>query len=224
MQAEDNQPSSLSRLVGFSDSVFAFASTLLVIVFPFQLQALPPGPILTQLLDLKGTFLVYLVSFYSVGAFWLAHHRYFRYIVKYDTGLFVINLAVLLFIAVLPFPTYLLAADRFRWDAAAFYAVLLSLVQLLYLLLWWYASAGHRLVSPTLAQDVIAQEYVRRLLFLVVFVISIGLALIKPFLALTVWILGWVPAYLLPVRWWPWKLHAGAKKNVEMTKVDQKRR
>ena len=195
MQAADNRLSSLSRLVGFSDTVFAFASTLLVIIFPLQGQALPHGSILTQLLALKGSFLVYLVSFYSVGAFWLAHHRYFRYIVTFDTGLFVINLAVLLFIAVLPFPTYLLAADRFRWDAAAFYAVLLSLVQLLYLLLWWYASTGHRLIAPTLAQDVITQEYVSRLLLIGVFVISIGLALLNPFLALAVWIVGWVPAY-----------------------------
>jgi uncharacterized membrane protein len=200
MQATDYQLSSLPRLVAFSDSVFAFASTLLVIIFPFQNQALLHGPFLTQLLNLKGTFLVYVVSFYSVGAFWLAHHRYFRYIVKFDTGLFVINLAVLLFIAVLPFPTYLLAFDRFSRDAAAFYAVLLSLVHLLYLLLWWYASAGHRLISPTLAQDVVAEEYVRRLLILGVFVISIGLALVNPFLALVVWIVGWVPAYSLPVR------------------------
>jgi uncharacterized membrane protein len=200
MQAADNQFSSLSRLVGFSDSVFAFASTLLVIIFPFQMQALPPGNILMQLLALKGRFLVFLVSFYSVGAFWLAHHRYFRYIVKFDTGLFVINLAVLLFIAVLPFPTYLLAADQFRWDAAAFYAVLLSVVHLLYLFLWWYASAGRRLISPTVSPDVITEEYVRRLLLLGVFVISIGLALINPFVALAVWIVGWVPAYSLPVR------------------------
>lgn len=161
---------------------------------------MPHVPFLTQLLALKGTFLVFLVSFYSVEAFWLAHHRYFRYIIKFDTGLFVINQAVLLFIAVLPYPTYLLAAYRFGRDAAAFYAVLLSLVHLLYLLLWWYAATGHRLISPTLTQDVITEEYVRRLLLLGVFVISIGLALINPFVALAVWIVGWVPAYSVPVR------------------------
>jgi hypothetical protein len=45
MQAADNQLLSLSRLVAFSDSVFAFASTLLVIIFPFQIQALPTRPL-----------------------------------------------------------------------------------------------------------------------------------------------------------------------------------
>jgi uncharacterized membrane protein len=213
MQAADDRPSSLARLVAFSDNVFAFAGTLLVIVFPFQ--ALPHGPLLAQLNDLKGTFLVYLVSFYSVGAFWLAHHRYFRSIVRFDTGLFVLNLAVLLFIAILPFPTYLLGADKFSRDAAAFYAGLLSLVHLLYLLLWWYASAGHRLISPTLEQDVITQERVRRLLLIGVFVLSIGLALLNAYLALAVWVVGWLPIYLVPARWWPRKLPAGAKQHVE---------
>ncbi|PWT72054.1 MAG: hypothetical protein C5B60_10050, partial [Chloroflexi bacterium] len=143
MQAADGQFSSLGRLVAFSDGVFAFASTLLVVVFPFQAPPSGSETIWMQLLALKGSFIVYLVSFYSIGAFLLAHHRYYRYIVKFNTGLFFLNLAVLLFIAVLPFPTYLLAVDHFRPDVAAFYAGLLSLVHLLYLLLWWYASAGH---------------------------------------------------------------------------------
>jgi uncharacterized membrane protein len=86
MQATDGQSSSLSRLVAFSDSIFAFASTLLVIVFPFQMQALPQGPILKQVLALKGTFLIFMVTFYSIGAFWLAHHRYFRYIQNLISG------------------------------------------------------------------------------------------------------------------------------------------
>lgn len=60
MQEADNQSSGLARLIAFSDSVFAFAITLLILIFPFQ--ALPPGPIFTQLLALKGTFLAYLVS------------------------------------------------------------------------------------------------------------------------------------------------------------------
>jgi uncharacterized membrane protein len=203
MQEADNQTASLSRLIAFNDNVFAFAITLLVITFPFQ--ALPGGPFLTQLLNLKGTFVAYLLSFYSVGLFWLAHHRYFRYIVKFDSGLFTINLVLLLFIAILPFPTYLLGAYVFGGTpessgAAALYAGLLSLIHAIYLLLWWYASSRHRLISPTLAQGVITHEHVRRLSLLSIFVISIGLAFINPFLAMTVWIVGWIPANLLAAR------------------------
>jgi uncharacterized membrane protein len=39
MQEADNQYSGLARLIAFSDNVFAFAITLLIIIFPFQ--ALP---------------------------------------------------------------------------------------------------------------------------------------------------------------------------------------
>ena len=198
MQEADQQSSQLTRVINFSDSVFAFAITLMVIIFPFQ--NLPPGAFFQQLSNLSGTFLAYLVSFYAIGLFWFAHHRYFRYILKYDTGLFVINLVLLMFIALLPFPTRLLEADAYSSGAAAFYAGLLSLINVLYLLLWWYASSRHRLISPTLEQDVITYERLRRLLHLSVFVISIGLALLNPYVALVVWVVGWVPANFVPLR------------------------
>ena len=198
MQEADHPPSQLSRVINFSDSVFAFAITLMVIIFPFQ--SFPPGHFFQHLYDLRGTFLAYVVSFYAVGLFWFAHHRYFRYILKCDTGLFVINMVLLMCIAILPFPTYLLEADAYSSSAAAFYAGLLSLINALYLLFWWYASSRHRLISPTLEQDVITYERVRRLLHLGVFVISIGLALLNPFVAVAVWIVGWVPANVVPVR------------------------
>ena len=198
MQEADHPPSQLSRVINFSDSVFAFAITLMVIIFPFQ--SFPPGHFFQHLYDLRGTFLAYLVSFYSVGLFWFAHHRYFRYILKFDTGLFMINLVLLMCIAILPFPTYLLEADAYSSVAATFYAGLLSLINGLYLLLWWYASSRHRLISPTLEQDVITRERLRRLLYLSVFVFSIGLALLNPYVALVVWVVGWVPADFVPLR------------------------
>src|SRR5260221_5751361 len=186
MQEADHPPSQLSRVINFSDSVFAFAITLMVIIFPFQ--SFPPGHFFQHLYDLRGTFLAYVVSFYAVGLFWFAHHRYFRYILKCDTGLFVINMVLLMCITILPFPTYLLEADAYSSTAAAFYAGLLSLINALYLLFWRYASSRHRLISPTLDQAAISYERVRRLLHLGVFVISIGLALLNPFVAVAVWI------------------------------------
>jgi uncharacterized membrane protein len=197
MQEADSQYSWLSRLIAFSDNIFAFAITLLILIFPFQ--ALPRGPFFTQLLTLKDSFLAYFVSFYTVGLFWLAHHRYFRYIIKSDTGLFLINLVLLLFIAILPFPTYLLGADGFSSIVAAFYAGMLALMNVLYLLLWWYASSRHRLISPTFEQDVITSERLRRLLQLSMFIISIGLALINSFLAMAVWIAVGLPAHFVPM-------------------------
>ena len=197
MQEADHQPSQLSRIINFSDSVFAFAITLMVIIFPFQ--NVPHGLYVQQLYNLRGTFLVYLVSFFAIGLFWLSHQRYFRYMLRSDTVLFALNLVLLMCIAILPFPTYLLQADAFSSEAAALYAGVLSLINLLYLLIWWYASSRHRLIAPTLGQDVIATERIRRLLQLGVFVISIGVALLNPYVTLVVWMVGWVPAYFVRV-------------------------
>jgi hypothetical protein len=75
----------------------------------------------------------------------------------------------------------------------------LSLLNVLYLLLWWYASSRHRLIAPTLEQDVITEERLRRLLQLSLFVISIGLALLNSFLAMAVWIAAGLPTHFVPL-------------------------
>ena len=61
-------------------------------------------------------------------------------------------------------------------------------MNVLYLLLWLYASSHHRLIPPTLEKDLIRYERLRRLVQLSIFVISIGLALINPFLAEAAWL------------------------------------
>ncbi|HXZ03967.1 MAG TPA: hypothetical protein VEH81_03990 [Ktedonobacteraceae bacterium] len=71
----------------------------------------------------------------------------------------------------------------------AFYAATLSLMNMLYLLLWWYATSHHRLVPRSLDKDLIRTIRLRRLIQLSLFVISIGLALINPLLAEVVWII-----------------------------------
>ena len=190
MQEADNQSYGVSRLLAFSDGVFAFAITLLVLTLPYPAlsASISARQFFAQLLTLKYSFLSYLFSFYITGLFWLAHHRYFRFIIKFDTGLFVINLTLLLFVAFLPFPTYLLGHYGSTSIVVAFYAGTLSLMNVLFLLLWWYATSHHRLIPPTLEKDVISYERLRRLVQLSIFVISIGLALIHPFLAEAAWI------------------------------------
>jgi TMEM175 potassium channel family protein len=53
----------------FSDGVFAFAATLLVI----DLAIHPPGSPLDQVLHAWPSYVSYLISFLTIGAAWLAH-------------------------------------------------------------------------------------------------------------------------------------------------------
>ena len=50
----------------------------------------------------------YALSFFVVGMYWMAHHRTFRLLVRVNRTLLWINLAVLGFVALLPFPTEIL--------------------------------------------------------------------------------------------------------------------
>jgi hypothetical protein len=77
---------------------------------------------------------------------------------------------------------------------------MLSLMQLLYLLLWWYATARHRLISRTLEQGLITFERWRRLLQLSMFVISIGLALIHLYLAILAWLAATLISFFVPME------------------------
>src|SRR2546421_8616378 len=146
MQEAEDQQYGVSRLVAFSDGVFGFAITLLItsIPVPELPRSASADQIVQQLLGLLPNFYSYVFSFYMVGIYWMAHHRTFRYIIKFDTRLLWMNLTLLLLIAFLPFPTSLLGRYGDTSIITAFYAATLSTVSLIYILLWWYASSHHR--------------------------------------------------------------------------------
>ena len=52
-----------------------------------------------------GKFIAYLISFWVIALFWLAHHRLFRVVRRYDYGVLLLNLLVLFCIAFLPYPS-----------------------------------------------------------------------------------------------------------------------
>lgn len=89
----------------FSDGVFAFAATLLVLDIALH----PPGTALEQVLNAWPSYLAYVVSFLTIGAGWLAHTALTDRLVRTDPLLLRINLLLLLVVAFLPFPTRLIA-------------------------------------------------------------------------------------------------------------------
>jgi uncharacterized membrane protein len=191
LQEEEERWYGVSRIVPFSDGVFAFAITLLIIsILPYADFTSSPSAeqFFQRLFSLKFHFLSYVLSFYVIGLYWQTHHRFFRYIIKFDAGLFLINLTLLLCIAFLPFPTDLLGRYGDASIIAAFYAGVLTMLSLLHLLLWWYASSHHRLIRPHLEQHLITYVRLSVLLPLPIFVISIGLAFMNPFLAEAAWV------------------------------------
>jgi TMEM175 potassium channel family protein len=88
---------STTRIAAFTDSVFAFAATLLVLnikipeVLPTQLTTELPR----QVLHLWPQLLSYMMSFVIVGIYWVAHHVMFHHIKRSDRVLLWLNIASL---------------------------------------------------------------------------------------------------------------------------------
>jgi uncharacterized membrane protein len=102
------------RLVSLTDGVFAIIMTILVfnIIVP-ELILFTEGEFASERLsakfaDLWPDFLAYVVSFSTLGAFWVAHHRVFRWILSVDRPLIWINISFLMIIGLIPFSTTLL--------------------------------------------------------------------------------------------------------------------
>jgi uncharacterized membrane protein len=94
-----------TRLEAFSDGVFAIAITLLVL----DLAIPRSGGALDRVVDAWPFYLAYIVSFLTIGAAWLAHTTITDRLTNADLTLLRLNLLLLLVVAVLPFPTRLVA-------------------------------------------------------------------------------------------------------------------
>jgi uncharacterized membrane protein len=95
------------RAEAFSDGVFSIVATLLV------LDVIPPlgkpGQLLPELLARWPTYLAYLASFLYVGVNWLNHKAVFAHLRRMDRPLHWYNLGILATVALLPFPTAVIA-------------------------------------------------------------------------------------------------------------------
>lgn len=174
-----------SRIVAFSDGVFAIAITLLVLAIE-----IPPNvPDLGKALrNQEGDFLAYALSFAVIGKLWIAHHRFFTGVERFDNRLMGLNLFYLGWIALLPFTSEVLGDYGDQTDGVIVYAANLAAVGLI--------AAGMHLYCFRAG---LVKEEVRPLqraytgpFYLVtpgVFLASIPIALFSPTLATLSWLL-----------------------------------
>jgi uncharacterized membrane protein len=148
------------RLEAFSDGVFSIAITLLVLELsiPESRSATPP-PLGSALLHLWPSYIGYVLSFITVGIYWANHHSIFRFYQRTDHAFNLLNLAFLMSISFLPFPTavlsrYVMVPGQGE-TAVMFYAFGLVLPAACFLAMWTYASRRHQLIDRRLPQDFI---------------------------------------------------------------------
>lgn len=141
------------RLEAFSDGIFSIAATLLVLDIRAPRSATSAAQLLAALAQSWPAYTSYAFSFLYIGIYWANHHFIFKRFRRTD-------LMFLMLIALIPFPTallaeYLRAPGEQQCIAVMVYSAVMPLTAALFLSVWRYATYRHRLVDPNLDEHII---------------------------------------------------------------------
>ncbi len=131
----------LSTLSDFSNNIFGFAATLLIV--GITLPAIPAAQVEAQLpnvlIGLWPYVVVYTLSFLNICSYWKLHSFTFMHINRVDNKLLLLTTLLLLSVTFLPFPTALMGKYG-RWPLInVFYGLTLSINYLFLFLTAFYA-------------------------------------------------------------------------------------
>jgi uncharacterized membrane protein len=112
-----------------------------------------------------------------------------------------LNILFLMAVAFLPFPTSLLGEYSNEQISVVIYATNAAMASLLLVAISWYATSGHRLVTPDLDGKAERIQRFQGLAVPVVFLLSIGVSYFSPIAAMYSWLLLSVSD---PIIRWVW--------------------
>jgi TMEM175 potassium channel family protein len=181
------------RAEAFSDGVLAIAITLLVL--DLQSPKHEPGELLPALLRQWQSYLAYVTSFLYVGVTWLNHLAAFSRVASMDRVLHWANLGILFSIALLPFPTAVIA-DAVKTGnpadsraAVGLYALVGVLVSGNWLLFFHHLSRRPDLVRPEVPKGRFATDRTRALVGVVLYTGAGAVGALFPPVALAIFFL-----------------------------------
>jgi uncharacterized membrane protein len=180
----------LDRLIFFSDAVFAIAITLLVldIRLPAGVESQNNRQLLAILLSIWPQYMAYLISFLVIGTIWVSHHRKFRLIKRYDSGLISLNMLLLMVIVFIPFPSQVMSTNG-NQTSTILYASTMILASLMMGLIWWHASHHDRLLVEGVDARQRRRETLTPLITIAIFLVSIGISFIDTSITRLLWVL-----------------------------------
>jgi uncharacterized membrane protein len=176
---------SKGRLEAFSDGVFAIAITLLVLTIAQPTDYRDLG---SQLWERWPAVAAYVVSFAVIGIMWVNHHAVFSAVERVDRPFVYLNLALLLTVVFVPYPTGVLGEALSRDEgarvAAVVYSVTMTINACAWSAMWLYASSGRRLLTDDFPEE---RRRAATLAFTsggLIYAVSIGVAVINAFACL----------------------------------------
>jgi uncharacterized membrane protein len=174
-----------SRIVAFSDGVFAIAITLLVLSLHIE-ENLGGQSLGHALWEQRQDLLAYAISFAVIGRFWVIHHRFFSDVTGFDGRLLALNIFYLAWIVLIPFSSEVLGDHGGDTDAVVLYAVNLAVVAVLG---WVMAYDAHRAGLTKIDPHEEREFRLRAFSVAIVFLASVPLAFVSPGLAPLFWLM-----------------------------------
>jgi uncharacterized membrane protein len=156
---------SVERLAALSDGIFAVAMTLLVLDLrvPAAEAVHSEHDLWRGLLAFAPRLVMYMLSFLTLGIFWVGQQTHLNYLARSDRTFSWIHIAFLFAVSLMPFSTTLLAAfPRYRLALLAYWLNILLLGVILYAGLQWSLKWG--LVKQELTPEITA-AFCRRIIF-----------------------------------------------------------
>jgi uncharacterized membrane protein len=146
---------SIERLAALSDGIFGVGMTLLLLQLnvPDKAKVHSESELFHALFELTPDLLVYLMSFVTLGIFWVGQQAQFTYLEQSDRHLTWINLSFLFAVTLLPFSTRLLASFIAHRTALLVYWGNIFLLGALVYACWGYAKRA-RLIREDISKEI----------------------------------------------------------------------
>ena len=181
---------SMSRVEAFSDSVFAFAITLLVINLRVPTTITTNKDINDYLIHLWPTLIAFILSFWVIYRFWNGHVRIFKYYKEASPQFLRLNAFFLLLIVAMPFSTDVLSLYPHDSFAVVLYAIVFSLAAFLEAELWQYTKKNVELLHNPIDESEINSFRNNVLTSGIIFACSIPIGFFLPYLTEIIWFIA----------------------------------
>jgi uncharacterized membrane protein len=178
----------LERLAALSDGIFAVAMTLLVLDLRVPARELihSPAELRSALAGLAPQFVAYLMSFITLGIFWIGQQTQLNHLIRSSRGLSWLHLAFLFAVSVMPFSTHLLAEFiSYRTALLAYWLNIFLLGATLYLT--WNCALASGLVKDDISPEVTTAIKRRILIAQSLYALGAALSFIS-----TYWSIGFI--------------------------------
>lgn len=134
---------STNRVEAFSDGVISIIITIMVFDIKFShvisKNNMTELVVTRQLIILAPKLITYVFSFLIVGIMWLNHHHLYLMLQRVDEKLLWLNLNLLFWLSLIPFPTSMLGGNPFLPESTAIYGAVLFMTTFSFSILRRYA-------------------------------------------------------------------------------------